>query len=337
MTEYAYGREFLAEGVRQLDQVMVGREDAKLAAMVIMVAGVNGVFAGGTGRFKTELAKGMPRLVHDIYPENVAYVPIQNDLSGIQLIGGSTSFTKEISTGEDDDSTAVTEVTKTDIRGVLTEDTQALVIDELNRVPVKALNSLLTALEERKVTTLDGERELPRLEYVIATLNPLETYESTNPVAHAGISRFSVGEIFGRGTDRDARAEAVKEIADLPKGGKIEPITDLATIHKMRDDAQSLEVSDSLLERVAYASVDISDALLDHHSLSLDDGEERISKQVLKIAGVVSVLSSEPRVTEKATGSAIKLVMAARIGMAAKDAAKVGPEMINQVLATTFH
>lgn len=333
MGEQAYGREFFNEGIRQLDGVMVGRPDAKIAAMVILTAGVNGVFAGGTGRFKTELAEGMSRLVHDIYDENVAAVPIQNDLSGLQLIGGSSSFTREIRAGED----TTTEVTTTDLAGVLKEDTQVLIIDELNRVPVKALNSLLPALETRKVSTLDGERQLPNLEYVIATLNPRETYEATNPVSHAGISRFSVGAIFGRGADKNARIEAVVEIGDLPKESKIEPITDLGTIHAMREAAKDIDISKSLDRRVAEASVEMSDALWDNTSIRLDDGEERLSKQVRKIARIVAVLSSEKQVTEEGVSAAIKLVMAARIGMAAKDAVEIGPQLLDDVVQASFH
>ncbi len=331
MSEHAYGREFLQEGLHQLDGVMVGRPDAKIAGITTIVAGVNGVFAGGTGRGKTELAEGLHELVHDIYDENVASLPIQNDLSGTQLIGGTSTFTKETTKYEE----PVREVTTTELAGVLRKDTQVLSIDEFNRAPAKAMNSLLTALEKRKVTTLDGVRELPDLEYVIATMNPRETYEATSPIAHANISRFSVGAIFGRGADQAERVEIVKQISNMPKERKIEPITDLATIHAMRADAQKLEIPESLDAKLAVASVSISDALWEE--VKLDDGEERLSVQIRKIARVMAVLASEPKVTEHGVAAAINMVLAARIGMAATNAVEIGPSLVKDILTETFN
>ena len=324
--EMAYGREFLNAGLNELGNVMAGRGQQKFAAIVMLAAGVNGVFAGGTGKNKTELALAMPRLVHDIYPENVAEVPIQNDLTGMQLIGGASVFDKEITV----DGRTTTERTRTSVPGIIKEDTQAVVLDEVNRGSTKTLESLLGMLETRRIVTLDGVREVPGIEYAVATLNPHETYESTQPVPHAIISRFSVGAIFDKGGDRAQRVAKVETIGRLSKDAKIEPITDLATIHRMREDAKSKQISASLERGIAELSVSTSDALWDE--IGLDDGEERISVQVRKLARVITVLNSESQVNEDAVRGAANLVISARVGMAAHDAVEKGPAIASRIL-----
>jgi MoxR-like ATPase len=327
--EMAYGREFAQESMLMLGQVMAGREDQKTAGIVALTAGVNAVFAGGTGKFKTELALGLPRLVHDLHPENIAEVPIQNDLTGIQLIGGASTFSKEVTTGED----TTTEHSRTMLNGIITEDTQAVIIDEINRGSTKTLESLLGMLESRRVVTLDGVREVPNIEFVLATMNPHETYDATQDVAHAIISRFSIGAIFDRGGSTEDRIANVERIPKLPKNGKIEPITDLATIHQMRSDASKKVISESLDHEIAVRSVAASDALWEESGLNLDDGEERISVQVSKIARVLTVLSGEEFVNEAAVHNAIGLVVSARVGMGHRDAVARGPEIVRDILA----
>lgn len=326
--EFAYGREFASEASVQLDQILIGRDDAKAAALATIVAGVNGVFSGGTGRGKTELALALPKLVADIYPENVSEVPIQNDLTGMQLIGGKQEFVRrEIN----DEGNEVETRTSTTIPGILNPDSQVLFIDEINRIPSKAVNSLLGALEKRRISLLEGVVELPNLEYTMATMNPKETYEATQPMAHAAISRFSIGAIFGRGESSEARIKRVEQIGSMPRREvKIEPVTNLSNIHAMRENARKLEIGQSLDSRIAEMSVAASDAL--YENVHLDDGEERLSQQVRKIARVIAVLSGETEVKPEAVNNAMQMVIAARVGMAHPDAVNAGPQMVNEIV-----
>ncbi len=326
MSEFAYGREFTNEAMHQLNGVIAGREDAKIAAITGMVAGVNTVFSGGTGRGKTELMQALPRLVHDIYPENVANVPIMNDLTGMQLIGGSASIEK---TTVSPDGTSTTERTLTQVPGIVKPDTQVINIDEFNRMPPQAMNSLVDALEHRRVTTLDGARELPSLEYVLAGMNARESYESTRPVAHALISRFAIGAIFNRGTieQRTDRLAAIQAI----RPGKVEPITDVNALHAMRNAADHKAIPASLDDKIARMTIDASDRLWE--IAKLDDGEERMFSQVRRIARVLTVLANEQSVNEVAVNNAMAMVVSARIGMADADAVNTGPATVKQILS----
>jgi MoxR-like ATPase len=328
----AYGRDFAIEGIRQLDQIMVGREIPKAAGIVAVAAGVNLVYAGGTGKGKTELALALPQLISDIHPENVAEVPIQNDLSGMQLIGGASTFTKEMVKGD----RTTTEHTHTMLDGVIRPETQVVMIDEINRGSPKTFESLLGMLESRRIVTLEGVREVPNLEFVMATMNPHETYEATQPVAHATISRFSAGAIFDRGGSREQRIANVKKIGELPKDAKIEPITDLATIHRMRQDAQKVAMPESMETKIAQLAVNTSDALWEETRLNLDDGEERISTQVRKLARIITILSNETSVNEQAVHNALGLVVAARVGMGHSNAVERGPEIVKNIIGSSF-
>jgi len=162
-------------------------------------------------------------------------------------------------------------------------------------------------------------------------MNPHEAFEVTQPVAHATISRFSVGAIFDRG-EREKRVNNVVRIGELPKGGKIEPVTDLATIHRMRDEATHKQISQSLDRKIAEMSVDISDALWEE--VNLDDGEERISQQARKLARVVTVLSGERDVNDEAVNLAMGMIISARVGMAHSDAVNRGPAIVDQILSS---
>ena len=206
-------------------------------------------------------------------------------------------------------------------------------IDEINRGSSKTLESLLGMLESRRIVTLDGVREVPNVEFVLATMNPHETFDATQEVAHATISRFSVGAIFDRGGSVEERIANVERIGQLPKNGKIEPITDLATIHRMRAEAAGKEIPVSLDREIAVRSVAASDALWEEHGLNLDDGEERISVQVRKIARILTVLSGEEYVNEASVHNAIGLVVSARVGMGHRDAVARGPEIVRDILA----
>lgn len=67
-------------------------------------------------------------------------------------------------------------------------------IDELNRIPSKSLSAILEAMQEKQVT-IPGEHEsrpLPKPSMVIATQNPHENSQGTNPVPMAGLDRFNV-------------------------------------------------------------------------------------------------------------------------------------------------
>src|SRR5687767_7492538 len=80
---------FYEAGMEQLDtHVLLGEQEAKLAALTAMASGLNVVFFGAPGGGKTTLGEQMPRLVRDIDPSEVAVIPPQADLTAQVLVGG---------------------------------------------------------------------------------------------------------------------------------------------------------------------------------------------------------------------------------------------------------
>ena len=327
MSENLSGRAFLTGAHSQFGNVMVGRQEAVTTAAVGLVTNMNVGFAGGTGKFKTELMEQFPGLISDIDPANVAQVPIDNALSGIQIVGGESSLERRIErAGHPDDIEKIV----TFLSGLVHEETQIVQLDEINRIPVKALNIFLSALEKRRIATTAGVRELPNLQLVMATMNPLETVDATNPVAHATISRFGLGWIFDRGGSFEQRVARTRGIADLPKEGRIEPITDMATILAMREAAKHKTISSTLEDHIARMSVMASDQL--YEKVGLDDGEERLSVQVRRAARGLAVLNDEPEVNGQNVNEAMIMAISARVGMASPDAVELGPKMVREIV-----
>lgn len=67
--------------------------------------------------------------------------------------------------------------------------TNLLLGDEINRASPKTQSALLEAMQEKTVTLLGEQRELPRPFFVLATQNPIEL-EGTYPLPEAQLDRF---------------------------------------------------------------------------------------------------------------------------------------------------
>lgn len=100
--------------------------------------------------------------------------------------------------------------------------------DELNRMPTKSQAALLEAMQERQVT-IPGEtdsRKLPSPFIVLATQNPSENSQGTNPLTVAQLDRFNVGvhmrdleeeDILAIGAVEDYSPSQVVDVHDVSK------------------------------------------------------------------------------------------------------------------------
>ncbi len=69
---------------------------------------------------------------------------------------------------------------------------EVILIDEINRIPLKSQSAFLEALQDRAVTVGKMTYELPQFSFAIATMNPVELGQGTFPLSEAATDRFAI-------------------------------------------------------------------------------------------------------------------------------------------------
>jgi MoxR-like ATPase len=69
---------------------------------------------------------------------------------------------------------------------------EVILLDEINRIPLKSQSAFLEALQDRTVTVGKETYELPTFSFAIATMNPVELGQGTFPLSEAATDRFAV-------------------------------------------------------------------------------------------------------------------------------------------------
>src|SRR5207247_11301015 len=69
---------------------------------------------------------------------------------------------------------------------------EVILLDEVNRIPLKSPSALLGGLQERTVTVGNTTYELPAFSFAIATMNPIELGQGTFPLSEAATDRFAI-------------------------------------------------------------------------------------------------------------------------------------------------
>ncbi len=69
---------------------------------------------------------------------------------------------------------------------------EVILLDEINRMPVKSQSAFLEALQDRTVTVGKMTYELPIFSFAIATMNPIELGQGTFPLSEAAADRFAI-------------------------------------------------------------------------------------------------------------------------------------------------
>jgi len=69
---------------------------------------------------------------------------------------------------------------------------EVILLDEINRIPLKSQSAFLEGLQDRTVTVGKTTYELPAFSFAIATMNPVELGQGTFPLSEAAVDRFAI-------------------------------------------------------------------------------------------------------------------------------------------------
>ena len=165
------GQQRLRRLIGALDEVIFGRTDITTAAALSLVCRGHMLFEGLPGLGKTELVRGLARLLDlpfrriqftpDLMPSDITGSPILEDRNGQRALVFKPGPVFA----------------------------SVLLADEINRASPKTQSALLEAMQERTVTVLGETHRLPEPFVVLATQNPIDL-EGTFPLPEAQIDRF---------------------------------------------------------------------------------------------------------------------------------------------------
>lgn len=154
-----------------LNQILFGQTEIIDLVITGILARGHILLEGLPGLGKTELVKGLSKLLH-LDTKRVQFTPdlLPGDITGnpvLQEIEGRREFVFQ--------------------PGPLF--TNIVLADEINRASPKTQSALLEAMQERRVTVLGKTHDLPKPFFVLATQNPIEL-EGTYPLPEAQLDRF---------------------------------------------------------------------------------------------------------------------------------------------------
>src|ERR1043165_2527382 len=69
---------------------------------------------------------------------------------------------------------------------------EVILLDEINRIPLKSQSAFLEGLQDRSVTVGKTTYDLPAFNFAIATMNPVEPGQGTFPLSEAATDRFAL-------------------------------------------------------------------------------------------------------------------------------------------------
>ncbi len=155
-----------------LNEVLMGQEDVVDATCIGLLARGHVLLEGLPGLGKTELVKGLGRLLNLDFTR-IQFTPdlLPADITGSYILEDTGKGTRDF------------QFRAGPVFG------NVVLADEINRASPKTQAALLEAMQEHKVTLLGTTHDLPQPFFVLATQNPIEL-EGTYPLPEAQLDRF---------------------------------------------------------------------------------------------------------------------------------------------------
>ncbi len=326
-------QEIRDQSIEQFGHLLLDEKEAKLAMVTGMVMGENIMLYGLPGGGKTTLGRDAYRVIEGVTLDDVATIPIESDLTPERLIGGTASITK--STTLPGETVPVVENTSSVIEPIIGKNSKVVFANEINRISPYAINASLEALETRVIDTSAGTVSLAGLEYVVSTMNPLDTRSGTFPITGATASRHAIGIDLGNNIS-DESLDKIENSSWTPRPDLIVPVVDLADLHAAREGIAHLATPDNLKPYSRALARGILEGLASERIAS--EALPRLHKQLGKTAKTLALLGGQEVAGQENFDQAAKFVVAARVGaLARKDPVSTVDKIVDQAKNGSFN
>ncbi len=229
-TEVAEAAKHLRTLSSGLNEVLFGQQELIDLVITGILARGHILLEGLPGLGKTELVKGLSKLLH-LDTKRVQFTPdlLPGDITGnpvLQEVDGRREFVFQ--------------------PGPLF--TNIVLADEINRASPKTQSALLEAMQERRVTVLGRTHELPKPFFVLATQNPIEL-EGTYPLPEAQLDRF----LFKLEVTRNdvATLQRIVSQRELGTEPKVDPVMTEETFNSLLDLTRKIFLPDVVANYIA--------------------------------------------------------------------------------------
>lgn len=213
-----------------LNSVLFGQESLVSLVLTGILARGHILLEGLPGLGKTELVKGLSKLLH-LETKRIQFTPdlLPGDITGnpvLQETDGRREFVFQ--------------------PGPLFAN--LVLADEINRASPKTQSALLEAMQERRVTVLGHTHDLPQPFFVLATQNPIEL-EGTYPLPEAQLDRF----LFKLEVTRNNVATLQRIVSGREMGHELEltPVMDVSTFQSLLDLTRRIFLPDVVANYIA--------------------------------------------------------------------------------------